>query len=928
MTQKVFTRFASIIMTLVTPALSFAQDADNKPALPKIFIIGDSTAAKGNGETQQGWGEPFADYFDGEKVTVLNKALGGRSSRTFITEGHWGEAVNEFEPGDVVLIQFGHNDDGALNREPPGSTRPLRARGTIKGLGDEQEEILNAVTGKREIVRSYGYYMRKMILETCEKGAIPVLLSLTARNIWNSNGQLERGLDSYGAWTQQLADEACMGFVDLNSIMVEHFEPLGKAGMDAFYPKDHTHTNQAGADANAQGVVAGLKGLHPNPVEGWLSDKGEAVEAEEWAWLNLPVPARKGIPSLFLIGDSTVRNGRGDGSNGEWGWGNYLERYFNQNKINVVNRAVGGMSSRTFYTSEFWETVRAWIQPGDTVMIQFGHNDNAPLNDDHRARGTIKGIGQASEVIDNLITGKRETVHSYGWYLRQYVSEIRERGATPIICSMVPRKLWDGELLQRNVVGYAGWARQVAAEEGVDFVDLNNLVADRYEQMGKRPVDSLFADEHTHTNEAGAMLNAECAARGLQSLEESPLECVMTARANYPGGLHFAFTNDAAITDGFVKLDERNVFNLENGFGSDYGTTINDSGNPFHFSVAAADGNYRVTLTFGHPDKATRTTIKAESRRLMLEDVRTGPGEFVTRSIVVNVRNSDIMPYRFHSAGGLSVVLRDREKSNILWDSKLTLEINGKAPAVCSIEIEPVDVPTVYLTGDSTVTDQIREPWASWGQMLPVFFKPQVAVANHAESGRTMKGFMYERRWPKVFEHMQAGDYLFIQFGHNDQKPYRPLIYVEAMSTYKAYLKVLIEEARLRGVTPVLVTSMHRRNFDESGKIVNSHMDYPQAVQEVAASEDVALIDLHAMSARLYEAWGVETSPRAFGDEGRDKTHHNNYGAYELAKCVVQGIIDAGLPLKDAIMEEFTGFDPDKPDDLDSFYLPESPEFK
>jgi lysophospholipase L1-like esterase len=345
---------------------------------------------------------------------------------------------------------------------------------------------------------------------------------------------------------------------------------------------------------------------------------------------------------------------------------------------------------------------------------------------------------------------------------------------------------------------------------------------------------------------------------------------------------------------------------------------------PFFFSVKVPEGNYRVRVTLGDAAGASDTTVKAESRQLMLEHIETKPGEIVTRDFIVNVRNSSVPPPEKNAPGGSAVVLNDRETGILRWDDKLTLEFNGPAPKIRALTIERTEVPTVFLTGDSTVTDQSYEPGASWGQMLPRFLSG-VAVANHAESGETMKSFISGLRLAKVLSQIKAGDYLFVQFAHNDEKKSWPQTYVEAHTTYKAYLKVFIAEARLRGVTPVLVTPMQRRNFDPAGKIRNTHGDYPQAVREVAAEEKVALIDLERMSVAFYEALGPAKSPLAFSAGGKDVTHHDNYGAYELAKCVVQGIRDAGLPLAQSIAADFTGFDPAHPDSPENFALPASP---
>jgi lysophospholipase L1-like esterase len=190
---------------------------------------------------------------------------------------------------------------------------------------------------------------------------------------------------------------------------------------------------------------------------------------------------------------------------------------------NVVNRAIGGLSSRTFLTQGHWERALTLIKPGDWVLIQFGHNDAGPLNDNSRARGTIKGVGVESEVIDNLLTGARETVHTYGWYLRRYVRDARERGAIPVVCTLVPRKTWkDGRIVRSAPDDYADWAAQVAAEEGALLIDLNELVAARYDELGPEAVNLLFADAHTHTSWAGAELNATIIAEALRRLDGFP----------------------------------------------------------------------------------------------------------------------------------------------------------------------------------------------------------------------------------------------------------------------------------------------------------------------------------------------------------------------------------------------------------------------
>jgi len=239
--------------------------------------------------------------------------------------------------------------------------------------------------------------------------------------------------------------------------------------------------------------------------------------------LGLPKPANPKLPTLFLVGDSTVRNGHGDGANGQWGWGEPLVDYFDAAKINVVNRAIGGRSSRTYITEGHWDDTLALMKAGDVVLFQFGHNDSGPLDDTARARGTLKGVGEESQEIDNPILKMHETVHTYGWYMRKYVDDTMAKGAIPIICSPIPRKIWTDGKIVRNSEDYGGWARQVAAKKHVEFIDLNEIIARRYDALGEAKVESLFADPHTHTSRTGAELNAEAVVAGLKALPKDPV---------------------------------------------------------------------------------------------------------------------------------------------------------------------------------------------------------------------------------------------------------------------------------------------------------------------------------------------------------------------------------------------------------------------
>ncbi|HKE24053.1 MAG TPA: family 43 glycosylhydrolase [Bryobacteraceae bacterium] len=337
---------------------------------------------------------------------------------------------------------------------------------------------------------------------------------------------------------------------------------------------------------------------------------------------------------------------------------------------------------------------------------------------------------------------------------------------------------------------------------------------------------------------------------------------------------------------------------------------------PYYFSVRVpAEGNYKVTVTLGDPRAATVTTVKAELRRLMLARARTAPGEIVTRTFLVNTRRPELP-----SGGQVRLKPRETTAEAWAWDDRLTLEFTDDHPAVRTLEITPARVPTIYIAGDSTSTDQPLEPYNSWGQMLTRFFNSEIAVANHGESGESLRGFIGEHRLEKVMSVIQPGDFLLIQMGHNDQKERGEG--VGAFTTYKADLKRFMAEARAHGATPILITSMHRLNFDDTGHIVNTLGDYPEAVRQTAREENVALIDLNAVSKPFYEALGPQEAHIAFA--GNDTTHHSDYGSYELARAIVQSIKDQKLPLARYLLD-VPPFDPAHPDPSATFDIPAEP---
>jgi len=378
------------------------------------------------------------------------------------------------------------------------------------------------------------------------------------------------------------------------------------------------------------------------------------------------------------------------------------------------------------------------------------------------------------------------------------------------------------------------------------------------------------------------------------------------------------------IASGHVRVPLAAAYSKSLGYGF-MGTNATP---PFLFAVDVPEGNYRVTVTLGDATGPTTNTIKAEARRLMVENVETKKGKFATRTFLVNVRRPGLR------SGGRVRLKKDELDGHLDWDDQLTLEFNGARPGVAAVVIEKVDnVPVIYIAGDSTVCDQGKEPWCAWGQMLPRFLDSGIVVANHAESGESLKSFSGEKRNEKVFETLKAGDYLFIQFGHNDQKPGGA--HADAFTTYEELLKQDIAVARARQAYPVLVTSVNRRTFDETGRIQNSLGDYPEAVRQVAKEENVPLIDLNAMSKILYDTLGPEESIKLFvhfpantfpGQEKelKDDTHFTAYGAYEIARCVVEGIRTSIPDLKRHLAADVKPFDPAKPDAFGSLVLPRS----
>jgi lysophospholipase L1-like esterase len=347
---------------------------------------------------------------------------------------------------------------------------------------------------------------------------------------------------------------------------------------------------------------------------------------------------------------------------------------------------------------------------------------------------------------------------------------------------------------------------------------------------------------------------------------------------------------------------------------------------PFFFSIPVPPGNYRVTMTLGGKQDST-ITVRAEARRLMLQQIPIAAGKTLTRAIDVSVRIPE-----FTRPDGTQgrVRLKQREIGNLDWDAKLTLEFNGSNPAFHALTIEPITEPVLYLAGDSTMVDQDVEPWASWGQQLPRFFSPGIVVANHAESGESAISFLGEQRFAEILSLIKPGDYFFVQFAHNDQKV------ANGMPRYIQIMTDFVTQVRAKGATPIIVTAQNRDNFDADGHIVDTLGGYPQASRQIAADTKTDLIDLNAMSKTMFEAMGKDGADHAFmkfkagsypgvDHDIADSTHFNNFGAYELARCVVHGIRQDKLPIARFLDPTVPDMDPAHPDAFASFHLPYTP---
>ncbi len=476
---------------------------------PVLFLIGNSTMRNGtlgNGNNGQwGWGYFEHEYFDLNKISVENQALGGMSTRTYYNQ-LWPAVREALKPGDWVIISIGHNDGGPIDSG--------RARSVLKGTGHDSEEVTIKETGVKETVYTYGGYMRKYIADCRAKGANPILMSLTPRNAYDEQGKIVR--KPQGQWLEEISREQGVPYVDLNEISGAKLDMYGKWKESYHFYKDNIHTSRFGAVLNARSAAEGLAAnTDPQlaPLQAMMKP------------LTLPAVAVKretGKPVVFFTGDSTVKNEDKD-DDGMWGWASQAYTVFNPKKITCMNSARAGRSTRTFLNEGLWDRVYNSLQPGDFVLIQFGHNDIGPI-DDKKMRGVIPGTSDSTKVFRMKDSGKYELVYTFGWYLKKFIQDVREKGASPILVTITPRNEWkDGKIERRNDT-YGKWYREVAEQTGTELVDLHNITADYLDKKcgSKDKAMKYYKRDHTHTSLLGAKTNAKSVAKGLKA-NRSPL---------------------------------------------------------------------------------------------------------------------------------------------------------------------------------------------------------------------------------------------------------------------------------------------------------------------------------------------------------------------------------------------------------------------
>ena len=480
---------------------------------PVLFLVGNSTmrtGTLGNGNNGQwGWGSFFHEYFDEKRITVENHALGGTSSRTFY-ERLWPDVLSGIRKGDWVIIELGHNDNGPYDSG--------RARASIPGIGKDSLNVVIKETGEMKTVYSYGEYMRRFVNDVKSRGAYPILMSLTPRNAWvdSDSTVIERVSDTFGLWARQVARKSKVPFVDLNEISSEKFEFFGKEKVKTLFYLDRIHTSEFGAKENAASAAEGVKKLKNCALSSYMKCPSDDT--------GVVGVLKKDRPAIFVIGDSTVKNADEE-DDGMWGWGTVLDEHIDTTRFYVENHAMPGRSARTFLDEGRWDKVYKALKPGDIVLIQFGHNDAGPI-DSGKERAELRGYGDESKVFKMKSSGRYKVVYTYGWYLRKFIMDAREKGALPVLISHTPRNKFDNGLIESNADSFGKWTRETAIHMDVPYIDLNAISGVKLQRLadyrGLRYVNEYFKNDHTHSSLKGAHLNAEGVAESLRSYRLIP----------------------------------------------------------------------------------------------------------------------------------------------------------------------------------------------------------------------------------------------------------------------------------------------------------------------------------------------------------------------------------------------------------------------
>ena len=530
------------VRDLTADSIDIANQARPKPGSsrkgnnPVLFLVGNSTmrtGTRGNGDNGQwGWGFYAHEYFDESKITVENQALGGTSPRTFYND-LWTPIREAIRPGDYVFLELGHNDNGPIDS--------IRARSSYRpdgklSLADDSTHIYNKVKKCEETVFTFGGYTRKFINDIRDKGGIPVLFTLTPRNAYEEDGKtIQRKLTDFTPAIFALGKEMNVPVIDLNDISARKLEAYGPWKTDYHFYLDKIHSSAFGAMMNAASAAEGIA-LSPDArllqLKSYLNDKVVPKRCDQ--------KRKKGLPMVFLCCDSTGKNADKE-IDGMWGWGSQGYTVFDSTKCVFQNQAKAGRSTRTYIDEARWEEVYNSLEPGDYVLIQFGHNDIGGIDKD-KERGVIACAQDTSHVYHLASNGKNKVIYSFGWYIKKMIADAKEKGAHPIVLSFTPRNEWHegkGEVKgsfypvnekkgrfyieRRNDKYIPLWDKQVAEEMGVEFVDVHNITADFLDKQcgkkGKEAAMIYFNHDHTHTSLLGAQTNAQSVAKGLKAIQ-------------------------------------------------------------------------------------------------------------------------------------------------------------------------------------------------------------------------------------------------------------------------------------------------------------------------------------------------------------------------------------------------------------------------